>query len=686
MENGIVPVAMRGEHDTGQSIAFEIGSRGLEVDLKIERGERVAMAENVAIDERRTVVEAAHDLVGSSGLDALNHNPGVEHNLEDCENGDRRRGDGVLMVEHKHHEIVMRRDMHAGTEPREAGIVEEEPMGMDEDAPTTPTGLAGGEVDRKDRIYKKGPWSVSEMLVLQSAKREDVVRAGKGAPGIKHRTAQEKWQSIEDYCWSHFVQRSAQQCQDKWESMSAEFKKVKDFECGILPGQKPYWHMTIDERKSVRVPPNFQKEVYTALWEWYDKNRVIEPGTGMVLTNISKIEEMKVHSPIAGGSSSPSGPVSQSRKRLVERAATRVPRKLSRVEGISVPGNLDPRLMTLAEREAYAIFELGDFVLKEGATLRGAKLAYKTWGTINEDRSNAIVYPTWFLGRHWENDWLIGPGMGLDPCKYFIIIPNMLGNGLSTSPSNCSPPYNKARFPKVGVEDNVRAQYRLVTEQFGIRRLKLVLGWSIGAGQAFQWATSFPDMVERILPFGGSARTSPHNFILLEGIKGALTADSAFQDGWYEKLPSKGLRASARVYAGWGFSQSFYWNEVWREIGYSSLEDFLVGFWEGFILDRRDPNNLLTMLWTWQNGNIGLTEGFDGSVEKALASIRAKAIVMPAQQDIIFPVSDEEYEVKFMQNAELRVIPGVWGHFAGAGLNAVDTKFIDNAVRDLLSM
>jgi homoserine O-acetyltransferase len=110
---------------------------------------------------------------------------------------------------------------------------------------------------------------------------------------------------------------------------------------------------------------------------------------------------------------------------------------------------LDVLRSKTAEREAYSVFELGDFVLREGATLRGAKLAYKTWGTMNEDRSNAIVYPSWFSGRHWENDWLIGPGMGLDPCKYFIIVPNMLGNGLSTSPSNCPPPYNKARFPKV---------------------------------------------------------------------------------------------------------------------------------------------------------------------------------------------------------------------------------------------
>ncbi|KAH9530432.1 hypothetical protein CY35_20G000500 [Sphagnum magellanicum] len=571
---------------------------------------------------------------------------------------------------------------------------------MDDDAPSTPTGLtvggvdpargsaaAGGgpEMDRKDRVYKKGPWNVSEMLVLQSAKKEDVVRAGKGAPRDKHRTAQEKWQSIEDYCWAHFVQRSAQQCQDKWESMSAEFKKVKDCECGILSGQRSYWQMSMDERKAFRMPPNFQKEVYQGLQEWYDKNQAVEPGT-ISLSNVTKVEDSKVQSPVAVGSSSPSGGAVSSRKRPVERTVTRVPRKIVRSDSMSVPTHLDPRALSQGEREAFDMFDLGDFVLRKGATLRGAKVAYKVWGTLNEERSNAILYPSWFSGRHWENDWLIGPGMGLDPCKYFIIVPNMLGNGLSTSPSNCPAPYNKARFPKVTLEDNVRAQFKLLTEKFGIHQLKLVIGWSMAASQAFQWAASFPDMVERILPFCGSARISPHHIVFLEGVKAALTADSSFQDGWYEKTPSKGLRAVARVYAGWGFSQAFYWNEVWREMGYSSLEDFLIGFWEGFFLDRRDPNNLLNMLWTWQNSNIGLTDGCDGSVEKALGLIRAKAIVMPAAQDLYFPVADEEYEVKFMQNAELRVIPGVWGQFAGAGLNSHDTKFIDKAVHDLLAM
>jgi homoserine O-acetyltransferase/O-succinyltransferase len=338
-----------------------------------------------------------------------------------------------------------------------------------------------------------------------------------------------------------------------------------------------------------------------------------------------------------------------------------------------------------SSRTDYELFDLGDFTLEGGATLRGAKLAYKTYGTLNAAKNNAIVYPTWYSGRHWENEWLIGDGMTLDPAKYFVIVPNMLGNGLSSSPSNTPPPYDKARFPNIDVRDNVRSQHKLVTEHFGIERLVAVTGWSMGAGQTYQWAVLYPEMVPRILPFCGSARTAPHNKVFLEGVKGALTADATWNHGWYEEQPWRGLRAAARVYAGWGFSQAFYMGETWREMGYTSLEDFLVSFWEGFFLDERDANNLLTMLWTWQHGDIGATPGFDGSFEAALGSIEAKAIVMPGLKDLYFPPEDNEYEVAHMPNAELRVIPGVWGHFAGGGANPVDTAFIDQGLRDLLA-
>lgn len=333
----------------------------------------------------------------------------------------------------------------------------------------------------------------------------------------------------------------------------------------------------------------------------------------------------------------------------------------------------------------YEIFDLGDVTLQGGATLRDAKLAYKTFGELNADKSNAVVYPTWYSGRHWDNEWLIGDGMALDPAKYFIIVPNMLGNGLSSSPSNTPPPYDKARFPNVTFYDQVQQQHKLVTEKFGIETLALVTGWSMGAGQTYQWAVSFPDTVQRACPFCGSSKTSEHNIVFLEGVKSALTADDAFKGGWYDEKPVKGLRAAARVYAGWGFSQAFYWDQVYKEMGYSDLEDFLVAFWEGFFLDRRDPNNLLTMLWTWQKGDIGKTPGFDGDHVAALKSIKAKTVSLPAEKDLYFPPEDEEYASQHIPNGEFKVIPGVWGHFAGGGANPVDIKFIDGVLKELLA-
>jgi len=206
----------------------------------------------------------------------------------------------------------------------------------------------------------------------------------------------------------------------------------------------------------------------------------------------------------------------------------------------------------------------------------------------------------------------------------------------------------------------------------------------MGAQQTFQWGASYPEMVERILPFCGSAKTSPHNFVFLEGVKAALTADAAFEEGWYDEPPISGLRAFARVYAGWALSQTFYRERVYLEQGYSSLEDYLVASWEGNYVGK-DANDLLEVLWTWQHADIGTTPGFDGDFEAALRSIRAKAIVMPGETDLYFTPEDSEYEVRHMPSAELRPIPSIWGHFAGSGRNPADVRVIDDALRELLA-
>lgn len=331
----------------------------------------------------------------------------------------------------------------------------------------------------------------------------------------------------------------------------------------------------------------------------------------------------------------------------------------------------------------YEIFEVGDLPLQSEMTLRSAKLAYKTYGTLNASKSNAIVYPTWYSGFIQNNEWLIGEGMGLDPSKYFIIVPALFGNGESSSPNNTPRPCDGPRFPDVTMCDNVTAQHKLVTEHFGIEHLRLVLGWSMGAGQTYQWGAQYPDMMDGLIPFCGSSKTSPNNFVFLEAVRGAIMTDAAWNNGWYETQPYKGLRALARVYAGWGLSAKFYWDELWREYGFTSLEDFLVTYWEGHFLGR-DANCLLTLAWTWQYANVGNTPGFNGDLKKALGNIKARLIQMPGHEDRYFAPEEDEWAGQFIKGSEFRPIPGVLGHFAGIGMNPVDTKFIDAAVKDIL--
>jgi homoserine O-acetyltransferase len=331
------------------------------------------------------------------------------------------------------------------------------------------------------------------------------------------------------------------------------------------------------------------------------------------------------------------------------------------------------------------VFDLGDLVLHSGATLRNAKLAYKTHGRLAADKGNVVVYPTPYAAQHGDIEWLIGPGKALDPGKYFIIVPDQLGNGLSSSPSNTAPPQDRSRFPAVTNQDNVAAQFRLVTEKFGIDTIALVTGWSMGAQQTLQWAVSHPDMVERIAPSCGTARTTPHNAVFLEGLRATLTLDPAWSSGDYAHQPVAGIRAFARVYAGWGFSQPFYKRELHRQMGFSSLEEFLTGFWEKRFL-RRDANNLLSMLRTWKLNDVGKTPGFDGSLERALGSIKAKATVMVGQTDLYFPPEDVEAEAALIPGARYRVIPSVWGHQAGNGLNPEDAQFVDTEIKKLLAL
>ncbi len=334
----------------------------------------------------------------------------------------------------------------------------------------------------------------------------------------------------------------------------------------------------------------------------------------------------------------------------------------------------------------FETFALGDFPLAKGGAIPAAFLAYKTYGTLSPARDNAILFPTWFSSTHRNNEWLIGPGRALDPARHFIISANLFGNGLSSSPSNTAPPRDRMRFPLVTVLDNVRAQHRLVTERFGIDRLQLVIGRSMGAQTAFQWGSWHPDMVARLLPLCGSATTTAHNQVFLESVRATLTADAAWAGGEYSSPPEKGIVAVGRLYASWAMSQGFYREGLhWRE-GDRTLQEYLEKRWDRNFF-RSDANDLLAMLATWQATDIADNERFKGDWTGALAAIRCPAIVMPSRTDLYFPPEDSAAALKHMPRAELRVIESLWGHRAGSpNSDAKDIAFIEQAIRDLLSM
>jgi homoserine O-acetyltransferase/O-succinyltransferase len=331
-----------------------------------------------------------------------------------------------------------------------------------------------------------------------------------------------------------------------------------------------------------------------------------------------------------------------------------------------------------------SMFDAGPFALQCGTTLSDCRLGYTTHGTLNAARDNVIVYPTRYAGTHVENMYLVGRGMALDPDKYFIVIPNMLGNGASSSPSNQPAPFDGPRFPPVTQYDNVRLQERMLREVFGIERIALAVGWSMGGQQAFQWASLFPDRVARMACIAGSAITTPHCFTFLEGPRNALIADAHWNGGEYETPPYKGLTAKARVWSAWALSPEWYKRELWTTMGYGSLDEYLSKLWDP-IYFKRDANDLLSMIRTWQLCDLGNNPVYGGDRAKSLGAITARAFLMPSRTDLYFRPEDNAAEAALMPNAELRVIESVWGHYAGGGRNAADTAFIDANLKELLA-
>ena len=339
-----------------------------------------------------------------------------------------------------------------------------------------------------------------------------------------------------------------------------------------------------------------------------------------------------------------------------------------------------------ADRVPHHFFVLTNFRTEGGAVLPKALVGYGTYGHLNAKRDNAVLLPSHYMADHHGYEWLTGPGKCLDTTKLFLVTTELFGNGHSSSPSNTPEPFHGPRFPVMTIRDNVVAVHELLTKELKINHLRAIIGFSMGAEQAFQWAVSYPAFADRLVATSGTAKNYPHGVVRLEGQIAALTADAAFNNGDYAAPPKKGLEAFGTVWTGWLFSQEWWRRELWRtyEKPGTTFAQVLSGFRTDFI-PGADANDLILQMRTWEYHDVGTTPGFGGDVEKALHSIKAPILYMPSETDLYFPVGDARYEAAFIPGVTLLPIPSLWGHTAGAASNPADAKFLNDNIGKFLA-
>jgi homoserine O-acetyltransferase len=339
-----------------------------------------------------------------------------------------------------------------------------------------------------------------------------------------------------------------------------------------------------------------------------------------------------------------------------------------------------------ADRGQQHEYIIHNFHTESGVTLPDAKIVYGTYGHLNAAGDNAILLPSHYMANWHGYTWLIGPGKCLDTSKLFLVASELFGNGRSSSPSNTPEPHHGPRFPLMTIRDNVQAVHQLLTDELHIKHLQAVIGFSMGAQQAFQWAVSYPDFEDKVVATSGTAKTYGHGVVRLEGQISAITADETFNNGDYTAEPKRGLSAFGMVWAAWLYSQEWWRKELWRvNAKPGTTFDQVVDRFRNNFIPNADANDLILQMRTWEHHNVGATPGFNDNVEQALRSIKVPFLYMPSATDLYFPLEDAQYEAPFIPHGILLPIPSLWGHPAGAAADPADAQFLNGHIGHFLA-
>jgi homoserine O-acetyltransferase len=170
-------------------------------------------------------------------------------------------------------------------------------------------------------------------------------------------------------------------------------------------------------------------------------------------------------------------------------------------------------LFTSALNSQQLFYNLGDLKLKSGNTLTETKIGYRTFGKMNEEKSNVVAFLSWYAGSSEDMIASLGKGKLIDTTLYFTILVDALGNGISTSPTNFT---GTVPFPEITISDMIESQYLLFTKHLGLTSIHAIIGGSMGGMQVYQWMVSYPKFARKFIPYVGTPIQSSVNQLNFE--------------------------------------------------------------------------------------------------------------------------------------------------------------------------
>ena len=329
--------------------------------------------------------------------------------------------------------------------------------------------------------------------------------------------------------------------------------------------------------------------------------------------------------------------------------------------------------------------DIGDLPLEGGGAIKDYSLSYVTHGKLNEQKSNAILMMSSLGGNHHRIDFMIGPGKALDTNKYFVICTDSTANGRSTSPSNSKTQHGTA-FPHFLLRDNITA-YRKLLAHFGIRHLVAVTGASMGGMQALQYAVSFPEETSAVIAMTPMARTPAWTVAVTEATRKAILADPAYQEGNYTAQPERGWRAEIDVLFGLATRAPDGMKAKFPHA--LDVIPWMKGLEDAQIKAGFDANDWMYQTWAYDRFDISTTPGkpFNGDLKAALASIRARTIIIHDRLDLLNPVEEAKEAADGIASAQFHLLPfdPPAGHFSASSQSPLGVEFINKTVTEFLA-